>query len=219
MSQNTTTSLSCHDDAWLLLPWYVNQTLSDEDRDLVEDHLRVCVTCRGELNVQRQLQEGIRHSATSELCEHIQLENLIQKIQKSQDDASDGGRPVRKTYRRAGAYAIAASLLLMVALPFSGILPPEARNYNTLSGPQTVSAAGKHDIRVIFSSAVNANGRQQLLSLVNGSIIKAPDSNGVYLVRIDATEEGVSPDTAKVLALLHKQPQIVFAEPVVSAGR
>ena len=80
MGQHANASLVCHDDVCLLLPWYVNQTLPDAEREMVEEHIKVCVAGRGELPVQQNLMKNVRDSATIELCEHVQYANLIQKI-------------------------------------------------------------------------------------------------------------------------------------------
>ena len=216
MSMNTVTALTCHDDVWLLLPWYVNQSLSGEERELVEEHLKGCVTCRGELNIQRKLQEEVRNSETAGLCEHIQLENLIQKIQESGGGGSDDSGSALKKNRSTVVYALAASLLLLAVLPL-GIWPPEERDYSTLSSPQpaTFSSARENDIRVIFSETLSPAGRQQLLARINGRIVEESDSNGVRLIRID--NAGSLLNMTKVLAYLNKHPQVVFVEPAVSA--
>lgn len=218
MGQNTVSPLACHDDVWLLLPWYANQTLSDEERKYVEEHVKVCVTCRGELPVQQNLMENVRNSATIELCEHIQFANLIQKIRTtSKPEESTDKRPVPR-YRNAGMYAFAASLLLLLALPFTGMFQSGDYGYSTLAQPQGPPMTRDNDLRVIFSGSVGRVERQHLLSLVNGSITEEPDSNGVYLVRIAQAEEKPALSTEKALAFLHMHPQVIFAEPALPAG-
>lgn len=218
MGQNTVSPLARHDDVWLLLPWYANQTLSDEERKYVEEHIKVCVTCRGELPVQQSLMENVRNSATIELCEHVQFANLMQKIRAtSKPEESPDKRQVPR-YRNAGMYAFAASILLLLALPFTGMFNSGDYAYSTLSLPQSPPITQDNDLRVIFSGSVSRAERQHLLSLVNGSITAEPDSNGVYLVRIAQHEEKPALNTEKALAFLHMHPQVVFAEPALPVG-
>ena len=46
-----------HDSASMLLPWYINGSLDDEQRKMVDSHIAVCLTCRSELNTQRHIAE------------------------------------------------------------------------------------------------------------------------------------------------------------------
>ena len=43
-----------------LLPWYVNGTLSPEERQRVEAHLDQCPSCRGEVQALRSLRREIK---------------------------------------------------------------------------------------------------------------------------------------------------------------
>ena len=218
MGQNTVSPLACHDDVWLLLPWYANQTLSSEEREYVEEHIKVCVTCRGELPVQQNLMENVRNSATIELCEHVQFANLIEKIgATSKVEKSPDTRQIPR-YRNAGMYAFAASLLLLLALPLTGMFKSGDYGYSTLAQPQSPPITRDNDLRVIFSGLVSQAERQHLLSQVNGSITAEPDANGVYLVRIAQLEGQPALNIEKALAFLHKHPQVVFAEPALPAG-
>jgi len=220
MGQNTTSSLACHDDVWLQLPWYANQTLSAAEQDFVEAHIKVCVACRGELRVQQKLMEDVRDSSTIELCEHVQFANLLQRIgTTSKLEESPDTRQV-PGYRNAGMYAFAASFfLLLLTLPFAGGgFKSGDVDYSTLAQPQSLSTTRDTDLRVIFSGSVGQAERQHLLSQVNGSITEEPDSNGVYLVRIAPFEDRPASSNEQVLAFLRNHPQVVFAEPVIPAG-
>ena len=46
-----------HEELSALLPWYVNDTLSDRDRHRFEAHLGGCAACRTELHQERQIHE------------------------------------------------------------------------------------------------------------------------------------------------------------------
>jgi len=95
MGRNVNLSLVCHDEIWLLLPWYANQSLLDQERELVEEHLKVCVACRGGLTVQQNLLENMRDSTMIELCEYVQFANLVEKIRYTADAEERLRRPVR----------------------------------------------------------------------------------------------------------------------------
>src|SRR5437879_11917134 len=42
-----------HEEAWLLLPWLANGRLSQAQRAMVEEHVRLCPACTQELASQR----------------------------------------------------------------------------------------------------------------------------------------------------------------------
>ena len=48
-----TTDFARHEEAWLLLPWLANGRLSQAQRPMVEEHVRLCPACTQELASQR----------------------------------------------------------------------------------------------------------------------------------------------------------------------
>ena len=44
-----------HQDVSALLPWYVNETLGERDRERVDAHVGVCASCREDLAVQQRI--------------------------------------------------------------------------------------------------------------------------------------------------------------------
>ena len=48
-----TTDSARHEEAWLLLPWLANGRLSQAQRAMVEEHVRLCPACTQELASQR----------------------------------------------------------------------------------------------------------------------------------------------------------------------
>ena len=49
-----------HQRAWELLPWYVNDTLTDGERRTVEAHAAACPLCREEIAASRRLAAAVR---------------------------------------------------------------------------------------------------------------------------------------------------------------
>ena len=50
---------SDHDNVLALLPWFVNESLSDRERDLVQVHLAECAECRIARDHQQSIMEMI----------------------------------------------------------------------------------------------------------------------------------------------------------------
>ncbi len=49
-----------------LLPWYLNETLSQEEQQQVQGHLTNCADCRAELEEMRQLQGAIQEGSVKQ---------------------------------------------------------------------------------------------------------------------------------------------------------
>jgi anti-sigma factor RsiW len=60
MTHNRRTENSAeHLEVSALLPWYVNETLAEADRQRVETHAGSCMTCREDLAAQQRICEAI----------------------------------------------------------------------------------------------------------------------------------------------------------------
>ena len=68
-----------HDAVAELLPWFVNGTLSAEERETVESHLGECLVCRRELEACCEIAEVMLDGAVSHRAE-VGLQALHQRI-------------------------------------------------------------------------------------------------------------------------------------------
>jgi len=48
-----------HHEVSALLPWYVNETLQEQDHQRVDAHIGICAACREDLAAQRRIFEAI----------------------------------------------------------------------------------------------------------------------------------------------------------------
>jgi len=206
-----------HDEVWMLLPWYVNRTLEDEDLKLVNQHLKVCISCRSELETQKKLCERVSESVTEDVCQQIQFKHLMQKIhsQPQHEKLVNQAQNSRFGFRIAG---LAAAVLLTLMLMFTGMSEQADSSYKTLSNPVIVSDAQINDIRVIFESYLDENQRQALLIETKAELISQPDSHGVYILRIEGAEEFSHSEIRQVIGQLRQRKEIIFAEPVPISG-
>jgi hypothetical protein len=229
MKTNEVLSQSAHEEVWVLLPWYVNQTLSNDEHDLVEQHLKTCVSCRSELAIQKKLSEQVYESTTDDVCEQVQYSQLLKKIH-----AEPANIVQRQTtfFSRIGVreWATAAVVLVVLSLSFTGLHEPTDVDYRTLSNTSMDRVGKINDIRVIFEDSLDDAQRQVLLKSVNARIVEqagtTADSRGVYIIRmsepsLSTANEIVQDnrhDANRVIEHLRQQPGIIFAEPFVTAG-
>lgn len=77
-----------HERAFELLPWLVNDTLATTERELIESHVRSCITCRRELKDQQRLVFALQTQSTIHISEQASFIRLA--------DTLDERRPIRE---------------------------------------------------------------------------------------------------------------------------
>lgn len=85
MSDPNCNDQGVHENVWLLLPWYVNDTLETAERQVVDEHLVGCAPCREELGRCRGLSAALRSGEESAPSPHpIQLARLLERVEASE---------------------------------------------------------------------------------------------------------------------------------------
>ena len=204
-----------HRRVWELLPWYVNGSLGEREREQVEAHLAGCPACEAEARECRRTAESLSNAGEVAPSPHpAQLRRLFDRI-----DEEERNRPGRlavfsaapRPLRLALAAQAAAILLLAGALVWSLRSPAPAAppsNYVTLADP-TAAPAPAARLRVMFSPATTEREMREILIGVRGGIVAGPSPLGAYTVEIPTNGDPVG----AVLARLRTEPRVVFAEP------
>ncbi|MEI7997099.1 MAG: hypothetical protein WCH01_19575, partial [Methylococcaceae bacterium] len=63
MNQRSSPSTDQHRQLFLLLPWYLNKSLEQDELQQVESHLRNCIVCHRELVALRKLAAAVKQSS------------------------------------------------------------------------------------------------------------------------------------------------------------
>jgi anti-sigma factor RsiW len=222
-----------------LLPWYVNGTLSPDERQAVEGHLEVCTRCREEERACRAESAALREAGEVAPSAHpARFARLMARIDQGaparapfwdrfgdrfRSGPGAGGSPVR--------WALAAQLAVILVL--AGLLlrdrgprglregaPVEpAAVYRTLSEPAVPAPAlapgtAPARLRVLFAEDATERQIRQILLEVHGQIAAGPSSFGAYTVEVPAGDE--PPEI--VLAHLRSRPEVRFAERIDGEG-
>lgn len=66
MSNHKEAKTKRHQEVWELLPWYVNGTLKDPDRDMLAHHISECLACADELAKCRSVAAALRDPEMTE---------------------------------------------------------------------------------------------------------------------------------------------------------
>lgn len=214
-----------HGRIWELLPWYVNDTLSERERERVEAHLADCPRCQEEERVCRRTAEAVRNAGEVSPSPHpVQLQRMLARIEAFEENAYEerarGGwgrlgaifsaSEARPGRLRMALVAQAAMILLLV-----GALAWQQAHqiYDTKSDhavPVPVPS-----LHVLFTPQASAQEVRELLHSVQGRITDGPSPMGVYTVVVPAGQEPLK----IVLARLRSERKVVaLAEPVAGSG-
>lgn len=222
---------SAHQEVILLLPWYVNQTLTGAELKLVEEHLGVCLTCKREINNLQKLSQVVNQASAIDTAEQAAFAQLKKRLHQPQ--AATLQQPAapeiinfaqHQAIKRRDvpapppfrpAMALAAVLLLSLIVPsYFKINQMLSNDYHTLS-EGGMQAANLNEGHVVFADNMTLVQINQLLQPFAGKVIGQPTDQAVYTVRFEQIH---AKDALLVqLAELKKNPQVVFAEPANTA--
>jgi len=191
-----------------LLPWYVNDTLNDTERQLVRQHLHDCEACRGDVELLSRVQRGMRNDSPAPLVPAPRKDALLAAL----DAAARAG--TRR--RRWPLLAAAASILVAVA---AAALWPVLRG--TGVDPQrfhTATSAAGHDainyvVELQFRPDVGAAQRNAVLESLGTNLLVVPVSERMYRITL-----GLGPvplvDLERYVAGIESRPEIASARVV-----
>lgn len=232
-----------HQEAWELLPWYVNDTLQDEERRAVEEHLARCPLCRSELASSRQVALAVQRAAELPDVAAERIDRLLARLDEPAVARAAGesatGAPAAATVGRLApavrwALALQAAAILALALGLAYLLAvpralssPEPATSQAASptagssaGPDfrtlaapPAAAAPAARVRVVFDPAASEEELRRLLLEAGARFAGGPSPAGVYALEV----AGGAPAAADALARLRAHPRVELAEPVVVA--
>ena len=210
-----------HDAALESLPWYVNGTLEGGELQRVEQHLRSCVVCRGELPFQRELSERLAASEDFPLSPGHGLQELRSRIIAEESLTSLKG--LRHSWQhmspggRGTLFAQAAAILLLVGLAATGVVSRFDRfdsepTYRTLSDNVAPVVDARLHFHLVFGPDTPEIEMRSLVASIDGEIVAGPSPLGVYTVATTLPEDD-SVTLESLLIQLRYHDSVVFAEP------
>lgn len=214
-----------HQRVWELLPWYVNDTLSHQERERVEAHLADCLLCQEEERACRRTAAVVRETGDAAPSPHpVQFQRLLARVEEHEREETERRgrgrfsrllagtpRPVRRALLAQAAMILALVGVLMWSATTGPTGPTE---FVTLSDSTASPPAAAERLRVMFAPGTTEREIRELLLAFRGEIKAGPSPLGVYTVEIP---DGSDPDV--VLARLRSEPQVTFAQPDSSAAQ
>jgi hypothetical protein len=221
----TDASSSLHRQSWELIPWVINGTSSDADRQAVEAHLQSCADCRAELEFQQRLQRAVTHEGDLDANSHAMWARLRERLD-SDADSRQPARVDRQRVRHNGhgwmPWVMAAMLVQGVGLGVLGtalwsraqMSSPNASApsaaYRTLSAslPPTQSAT----VRVVFAPKMTLAELSAVLTSARLQVVSGPSDADVWSLAPAGDSNRAAIDAA--VRTLRSTPSVRFAEPI-----
>jgi anti-sigma factor RsiW len=191
-----------------LLPWFVNGTLEQAERVLVEQHLPECAACRRELDWLQQL--GSAYVQSELAVDSVGAFARFEPQLESKETRTETNVPPRG-WLHGLLTANSPWLKIAVAMQFGVIValgwalaarePPQ---YRTLGATQkSMRAAGS--LIVVFEPATRESEVRRILREAGARVVDGPTAANGYVLEVDSR-----PGLA--LAALRGEPAVVLAE-------
>lgn len=207
------TDTRIHNEAEVLLPWYVTDRLDAAERTIVETHLAECEACRAALASERALAGLVKAAPVREPSADAGWAALSRRIATPPPVRRAAPRPWQRLARAAArprtlGWAVAAQFLLVLGL--AGALVAERRPdaYRAL-GDGTEARAG--NALVMFEPDVSESRLRGALQASHARLVDGPTVANAYVVELPRAE--LTPG----LARLRRTPGVTMAEPIDQA--
>lgn len=208
-----------------LLPWYVNDTLTPDEKLTVEHHLEQCPACRTELEQCRALATWV-HEPAEEAWQPPahHFDRLMADIDRltpppaQTKSAPAGWRRILEGWRATPTLvrwtlafeSLAVAGLLLALLPATRLNDP---GYETLSASDAPLSTGEPRLRVVFTESMTVGELHTLLRDIGGQIVAGPTALGIYTVAVTGGERPAEAQNQAVTAL-RAHEQVRLAEPL-----
>jgi hypothetical protein len=199
-----------HEQAEVLLPWFVTDRLDENDRALLEAHLEGCAECRRHVEAERRLAlawKAVRPEQSDGLRRLRQRISADTRLARRH--AAGRWRDVGKWWAQPGvAWAAALPLVLLLALQlyFTSLTSPA---YRTLGDRANSSA----NLIILFRPETSEADMRRALRRSGATLVGGPTSSDAYLLHVDSKRR------AAALAGLDANGDVLMVEPINDASR
>lgn len=204
-----------HQEVSALIPWYVNDTLADPERQRVDAHIGSCAACRDDLAVHKRILEGINAQPALDYMPMASLKRLQARLDVAQAQAAAPLIPPLEPsrsdapWRGRMAASIAAMAVAIGLLAADRWVQFEVRekqpNYRTVT--TAIPRPQGEVIRAVFAPSITLVELQTILDEAQLKIVSGPTEAGVYSLASNSTLT-----VRSSLALLRQHSSVRFAE-------
>lgn len=156
---NRPQDITAHDAIDEMLPWYVNDTLDDRERQQVDEHLLVCSGCRKNVEFLQTVQDVARHESPAPIVPAADVEKLLAAATQPAAPEKPG---IRRIY-----LAVAASVIAVVAagmwLLGSNASVGQAQRFETVISPASGETV-QYIVDLTFADGTAAEAQRTILA-------------------------------------------------------
>ncbi len=171
------------EDIEALLPWYVNGTLSADEKEQVEQALKRSENLREELAFLQNVSSSVKAETPPEVSElgWRRLQKQIQKEESVQPD-QDSVQKAKSNWFRP---FIASAAVVVIALQVNFSLDPgKEDSTRLLSSPSVVLAEPHWRLQLEIADQATWEEVYALTNMLNASIIDGPSSLGIISIAV-----------------------------------
>jgi anti-sigma factor RsiW len=193
--------------ASLLLPWYLNGSLSEPERREVEGHLRNCAACKSELDLLAELRREtrgmimdapgpgprVKRAVMTEVTRRAARPRLFDRIAVA---AKELLRP-----KWAPSFAV---LLILCQFGVIAWLAPRPGAPPELTSRSVSRAAAR--LKIVFSPAATQGEVESAIRGLGARIVDGPTQEGAYIIELPADPPQ---QVAAKLRALRERPGLV----------
>ncbi len=208
-----------HKEISALIPWYVNGSISEIDRQGVDAHLARCAQCRDDLT----LEQGVYQSMSEETAVEYMPAASLKRLQARLDGVAmqvpvegswelSAAAPSRRVVTWQGVMAASVAIMavavsLLAADRWTQSRTRAAPSYYTVTS--SAPRASNVVIRAVFIPTVTLVELQAVLDEAGLRIISGPTEAGVYSLAANSHRA-----VSSSLALLRAHAKVRFAESI-----
>jgi hypothetical protein len=218
MTYNHRSHVACQEVS-TLIPWYVNGTIGEQERQRVDAHVLQCEKCRNDLGVDRHLHQSMTAETAVEYMPATSLKRLQARLDgidaaarvDEHADVPAAAKPDRRSMPWQGLMAASVAVMALALSLLAADRWMEYRARTSQADYYTVTSPALHApgevIRAVFSPTITLVELQDILDEAQLKIIAGPTEAGVYSQAASSRQP-----VSSSLALLRGHAMVRFAE-------
>ena len=193
-------SIYDHENVELLLPWYVNRTLSEAEQDHVRQHVETCAECQRNAAFLSTVQDAVCKGTPTPIVPQPRVADLQGSIDLAENESS------RRHWHVGFAVAVSAlAAIVIVALVIdyrygAADLPTQ---FETATSDSS-SSAMSYVMSIQFEAGTETADHDRIMELISAEDVSQADADGAYTVVVQiaaASLEQLERFTSKVRSM------------------
>ncbi len=199
-----------HRQAWDLIPWVLNGTADEVEREQLQAHVIACEDCRVEFEFQQDLKRGMAMRAAAP---GLDAARALQRFWAGEEAQA----PERKPWapRRWLVAAVIVQAVGLAGLSAVIALRSAPAEYQVLSRPD-LPTVGSLAIRIVPAPGLQMGELRALLARSDLELVQASADAGHLGL---ALSPGARFNRDEAVQRLRAEPGILLAEPILQEGR